>query len=90
MAAGGGTVSYNPGSFYAENSDTGNLISFLQGVTGSDVIDETGLPGSYRIKMEWEAGNKAAMDAALKESLGMTLEPAERPVEVLEVKPAAL
>jgi uncharacterized protein (TIGR03435 family) len=60
------------------------------------VIDRTGLTGSYDYKLEWgdDAAVRADADAvsiytAMQEQLGLKLEPAKAPVEVLVVDSAA-
>jgi uncharacterized protein (TIGR03435 family) len=62
------------------------------------VIDKTGLTGNYRLTLRWTPDDKPAPEAdappsiytAVQEQLGLKLQPAKAPVEVLVVDHAAL
>lgn len=69
-----------------------DLLSLLAASIDRPVIDKTGLTGSYRIELEFARGNGLTDDsgappiaAALKEQLGLELEPVMEPTEVLVV-----
>ena len=83
-----GQVSYGNGFFRTAGAGSGELAGFLAGGLGRPVIDETGLDGIYDIKLTWKGGREA-IEASLKEQLGMTLEPAAREMDVLQAFPAA-
>jgi uncharacterized protein (TIGR03435 family) len=54
---------------------------------GKPVIDDTGLKGEYGFDLEWNRGDRAALDAALA-AQGLVLVPGRRPVEFLRVTAA--
>jgi uncharacterized protein (TIGR03435 family) len=54
------------------------------------VVDDTGLDGYYKFKLEWSSGNASAnagpsLFAALQEQLGLKLEATKGPVDVLVI-----
>ncbi|HEY4363394.1 MAG TPA: TIGR03435 family protein [Bryobacteraceae bacterium] len=71
------------------------FAEFLTGEAGRPVLDKTGLPGSYDLKLDWSPDTApASADAApslpslftaLQEQLGLKLEPAKGPVDMLVV-----
>ena len=75
------------------------LAEELSKVAGRDVVDKTGVTGRYHLKLQWtpddaaapSSGNGAASDSgpslftAIEEQLGLKLESAKGPVEVLVV-----
>jgi len=85
----GGSRSEDPGQLQAN----GVRLTYLSDVLAKDldlpVIDETGLAGTYDMDLEWKAGDNASLAAALKERFAMTLIPASRVLDILEVAPAA-
>src|SRR5262249_39150456 len=68
-----------------------SFAEFLSPQAGRPVIDKTGLPGTYELKLEWSiddapAGNEGpSLFTALQEQLGLKLESAKGPVEALVV-----
>ena len=66
-------------------ASTSRLASALQSVVGRPVVDETGLPGSYDIKLEWGEDRVATLTAALHDRFGLRLSPAKRDLEALIV-----
>ena len=69
------------------------LANELSKVAGRDVVDKTGITGRYDLKLQWTPDDGAAPAAdsgpslftALEEQLGLKLEPAKDPVQVLVV-----
>jgi uncharacterized protein (TIGR03435 family) len=68
------------------------LVAQLSGNLDRPVLDKTGLTGSYDYKLEWAPANSTATDldapsifTALPEQLGLKLEPATEPIEVLVI-----
>jgi uncharacterized protein (TIGR03435 family) len=62
----------------------------LTRVSGRPVLNRTGLTGSYDIEVEWAADDDDDADApqlftAIREQLGLTLEPRKAPVDVVVV-----
>ncbi len=80
------------------------LAEALSQVAGREVVDKTGMTGRYHLMLQWtpddaaapSPGNGAAADArpslftALEEQLGLKLEPAKGPVEVLVIDHAEM
>lgn len=60
------------------------LARALEGKLGMPVLDETGLPGIYAVKLDWMGASRELLAATLKDQLGMTLTPADRTVATLE------
>jgi len=68
------------------------LVAQLSGNLDRPVLDKTGLTGSYDYKLEWAPANSAAADldvpsifTAVQEQLGLKLESATAPIEVLVI-----
>jgi uncharacterized protein (TIGR03435 family) len=64
------------------------------GGLGREVLDKTGLTGSYDFKLEWAAGNdgnpppdsnQPGLFTAVQKQLGLKLEPQKAPMEILVV-----
>jgi uncharacterized protein (TIGR03435 family) len=80
----------------AKNITMASLAATLTNQVQRTVIDKTGLTATYDLKLKWSRDNGAALDdgtkdgppliyTALKEQLGLKLEPAKGPVETLAV-----
>ena len=75
------------------NSTKGNiprLAEILSGATGKIVMNETALTGEYDFTLEWvqDLDSEAAgpsLTTALREQLGLRLDPANRAVEVIVI-----
>lgn len=71
-----------------------SLVSLLTQKFGTTVVDKTGLTGKYDITLKWDPtaeqftpkGDGTTLQAALKEQLGLRLEPGTGPVEILTVQ----
>jgi uncharacterized protein (TIGR03435 family) len=65
------------------------LISTLESLVDRRIIDETGLSGRFDARLEWSRGEKdltrPSIYTAIQEQLGLKLEPARGPVNVLVV-----
>jgi uncharacterized protein (TIGR03435 family) len=76
------------------------LASWVSGFTKSVVLDRTGLSGQFDLALRWQfdvaadatvnADRPATIEAALEEQLGLKLEPAREPVEMLVVDNVAM
>ena len=84
----GGSRSEGPGQLRASGVRLAYLAETLARDLDRPVIDETGLDGTYDMALEWKAGDKDSLAAALKERFGMTLAPASRELDILEVFPS--
>lgn len=79
----------------ADRMTMSNLTRFLSNDAGRPVIDETGLPGRYKISLDYqrdqlstsapEGPPGATLAAALQEQLGLKLESRKGPIEMLVV-----
>jgi uncharacterized protein (TIGR03435 family) len=83
-------VYVGPGRLEGLNWSMGYLASMLQPFSGRPVADETGISGSYDIKVEYAPDMEAdsslpSLFTALKETLGLQLKPKEIPVQVLVI-----
>ena len=74
-----------------------DIKNILEGPTGRYVIDKTGLTGHYDFELRWTPddtpadspiANGPSIFAAVQEQLGLKLEPAKAPVEVLVIDSA--
>ncbi len=63
---------------------TGELARGLWMDLGTPVVDETGLKGEYMFDLEWEHGDRAALDRVLA-GAGFVLKPGRRRIEYLRV-----
>jgi uncharacterized protein (TIGR03435 family) len=61
------------------------LIPHIEARVGRPVVDESGLPGTYRFALTWEGGNKQSLINSLEEQMGLVLSHEERPAEMLVV-----
>lgn len=75
-------------NFFSGNGvSAGSIADFMEsfGLTGTPVVDETGLTGRYDINMEWEPEKKGSFREALAK-IGLGFEKVERETEVLILK----
>ena len=71
----------------------GSLPSFLNAEVGRPVVDKTGLTGKYDFTLDYVPATRAAADesggpsvfTALEEQLGLKLQPAKEPMEVVVI-----
>gem|GEM_PF-362455 len=92
------TVKFTPSTesndYYSSNSNhfTGkgvrvaSIAEFIEdfGITGTPVLDETGVEGRYDIHMEFEPEKKGSFREALRK-IGLSLEKVEREIEMLVI-----
>jgi len=83
-------VYVGPGRLEGLNWSMGYLASMLQQFSGRPVADETGISGSYDIKVEYAPDMETdsslpSLFTALKETLGLELKPKEIPVQLLVI-----
>jgi uncharacterized protein (TIGR03435 family) len=90
-AAGRG-VGMQRGNLHAFGADMATLANVLSGHLDRVVIDHTGLKGFYDFALQWTADDSdptgASVFPAIQEQLGLKLEAAKEPVEVLIIERA--
>lgn len=62
-----------------------SLADTVAGQAGRPVFDRTGLTGHFAFKLEYDGTDGASVFTAMQEQLGLKLEPARGPVEILAV-----
>ena len=65
---------------------TAELRHLLELSTGLIVVDETGLEGRWDAEVRWNRHRPDSIREAIRETLGLTLEPARREIELLIVE----
>ena len=85
-------ISILSSGFNARALDMGTLASLMQHVIGQPVVDQTGLTGSYDIKLSYAPPNDPNANSnnpdiftAIQDQLGLKLEPAKVPVDYLVI-----
>jgi uncharacterized protein (TIGR03435 family) len=84
-ASGDPSVSGSDGKLSVVNTPISSFETFLTGVVGKPVIDETGLKASYTFNLLWQAGDLDSLGKTIREQLGLALLEDRRKVEVLVV-----
>jgi uncharacterized protein (TIGR03435 family) len=86
---GNGMSSMGQGKLTAHRSQVGSLAFSLSGTVGRVIIDKTGLTALYDIDLTWspddEPNTGPSIFAALQEQLGLKLEPAKAPLDVVVI-----
>jgi len=89
VSAAGRGVGLQEGTMNAFGADMATLANVLSRHVDRVVIDRTGLKGFYNFSLKWTADDGdpagAALFAALQDQLGLKLEAAKAPVEVLAI-----
>jgi uncharacterized protein (TIGR03435 family) len=71
------------------NKPISELVRILKGSTDRPVLDKTGLKGSYDFTLECSRGTAdpagTSIFTAVQEQLGLKLDPAKEPAEVLVI-----
>jgi uncharacterized protein (TIGR03435 family) len=92
VAAAGRGVGLQNGTMRAFGADMATLASVLSRHVGRVVIDRTGLKGYYNFTLQWTAddldASGTALFQAIEEQLGLKLEAAKAPVEILVIERA--
>jgi len=70
----------------ASGADLADLANELEDWLGAPVLDETGLTGNYKYKVEVKEITAKAVNAELADKLGLKLVEARREVEIAEVR----
>lgn len=86
----GTTFNYGRGHIEVEGSNSlAFLAEELSKETGRNVVDKTGITGRYDLKLQWTPDDAAdsgpSLFTALEEQLGLKLQPAKGPVQVLVI-----
>jgi bla regulator protein BlaR1 len=70
------------------NGPVSALTGFLSQQLSREVVDKTGLKGTYAVKLQWKTNQSAtdSITAALQEQLGLNLESQQGPVEMLTIE----
>jgi uncharacterized protein (TIGR03435 family) len=84
-----GSSSMGRGTLTAHRMQVGNLAFSLSGTVGRVIFDKTGLTALYDIDLTWSPDNEPdsgpSIFTALQEQLGLKLEPAKAPVDVVVI-----
>lgn len=78
----------NPVSFDLRSCPMATLANILSTFGPGPVVDRTGLDGSYDIKLSWNDTAGPSLVTALKEQLGLRLEPAKVPTSIFVIESA--
>jgi uncharacterized protein (TIGR03435 family) len=78
------------GSIAGQSLFIGNLVGSLSHPAGRLIIDKTGLTGKYQVDLTWAWGDDPnatgpSLFTALQEQLGLKLEPAKAPLDVVVI-----
>jgi len=87
----GGSARSGAGQFSCVNQPLSCLTSFLENYFHIPIVDDTGLQGRFNIDLAWDQSdfehqNPNALKQALLVELGLELNPAKEPVEMLVVQ----
>ena len=87
-----GFFTARPGLISGTSRTVAELVNPLRSMVGGPVVDETGLTGSYDLKLEWTPDTGTAATAsdlsiftALREQMGLRLEPSKVTIDVVVV-----
>lgn len=84
-----GLSNYGPGKISAKSTQMISLVVNISGAVGRVVIDKTGLTGNYDFDLTWapndEPDSGPSIFTALQDQLGLKLEPAKAPVDVIVI-----
>jgi bla regulator protein blaR1 len=89
------------GKLTAQRADMDMLATFFKGLTGREVINQTGLRGRYDFRMEWSSEStpsrvpgvadpvpddpRPSIFTAVQQQLGLTLDASKGPVQILVI-----
>lgn len=74
--------------FNCRSGSFDRLARIVEGVLGKRVVNETGLDGSISVTIPVAGQDERSIGDALQNSLGLTLTPAKRPIEIVFVSAA--
>ena len=84
-----GLSNYGPGKISAKSTQMISLVVNISGAVGRVVIDKTGLTGTYDFDLTWAPNDEpdagSSIYTALQDQLGLKLEPAKAPVDVVVI-----
>lgn len=88
-----GSFRYGPGDIEGMNVSMSAMAAALESCLKKPVLDETGLTNRYDVTLKWEQKsvnepNSGGLLKALREQLGLDLEPATRPIEMVRIEQA--
>ena len=86
-----GSFRYGPGDIEGMNVSMSELALALENCLKKPVIDETGLTNCYDLTLKWEQKsvaepNSEGLMKALREQLGLGLDPATRPIGMVRIE----
>jgi uncharacterized protein (TIGR03435 family) len=93
-----GSISGRPDNWWMKCSDWSMVVSYIGGYLDRPLADRTGITGKYDAKIEWTpppvgtgpdrvpiAGDNISIYTAIRNQLGVKIDPARGPVEVLVI-----
>jgi uncharacterized protein (TIGR03435 family) len=80
-----GPASFRNGQIKMERATVGFFVNELGNVIGRPVFDETHMEGRFDFVLDWQAGNNASLQQAVKSQLGLELSDEQRGVEMLVI-----
>jgi uncharacterized protein (TIGR03435 family) len=88
-----GSFRYGPGDIEGMNVSMTAMAAALENCLKKPVIDETGLTNLYDVTLKWDQksadeSNSEGLLKALREQLGLDLEPATRPIGMVRIEQA--
>ena len=88
-----GSFRYGPGDIEGMNVSMSAMAAALESCLKQPVLDETGLTNRYDVTLKWEQKsvgkpNSEGLLKALREQLGLDLDPATRPIEMVRIEQA--
>lgn len=80
------------GQINSKGMEVSGLVISLSNLVGRKIIDRTGLTGRYEVKLTWawnddpgSGDSGASIFTALQEQLGLKLEPAKAPIDIVVI-----
>jgi len=76
----------NTGQLTAENSGLEVLKNCIEQITGTSVLIPEGMTKTYSFEMRWDSSKHGSFEAALRDQLGLQLQPTNASLSVLTVE----